>query len=147
MDSVDSSSYLHFPQSFFQAFADCSKRQQLLLVSPLLSCFTAFSALKQDPSICRSVFFFHFTLWSAGIAKFSSWQVLFLLIKTGCGLLTGIIFLVRLWFGHWAFVNMVKFYLLHNSQWITSPIQLCLVFFASLLYLLDMWLTISSVTI
>ena len=39
------------------------------------------------------------------------------------------IFSIRFWFRYIPFVNMVKFYLLHNSQWITFPIQSYLVFF------------------
>ena len=63
LDGFDSSSNLYFPKSLFQVFEGLFKGNWLQLVSLSPSCFTIFSALSQNPSICQS---FIFTLWSTG---------------------------------------------------------------------------------
>ena len=91
---------------------------------------------------------------------------LFLLTNTRSGRRTEIWLMIRLYFkipqnfvclifqdGFWvayiSFVRMVKFKLLHNSQWITLSTQSCLVLWslcANLLHSLIMWLIVSSLS-
>ena len=72
------------------------------MVSLPLSYSTAFSTLRQDQNICWSFRFFIFILWSAGTAKSTRWQILFLLINTWSGLLNPLLYfqmLCFLWIG------------------------------------------------
>ena len=110
---------------------------------------------------------FSFTLWSAGVAKSTRWQVLsFLLINTRSGLLARIRWSVCisksqriLWVSFsrmdsglcvYHLVAGWKFNFLHSYQWITFPTQSCLVLYslcASLLHSLTIWLTVSSLSL
>ena len=109
---------------------------------------------------------FSFTLWSAGITKSTTWQVLiFLLTITRSGHLTDIGLSVcnsksqrtlcvsfsrmdsELCIYHLFMWSNLNF--LHNSQWSTFSIQSCLVLFsfcANLLNSLIMWLIVSSLS-
>ena len=79
---------------------------------------------------------FSFILWSAGVYV--------------CYVCLCVIFSDRCWVVHIPFVCMVKFKLLHISQWITLPTQSCLVlysFCANLLHSLLMRLIIIIIII
>ena len=87
-----------------------------------------------------SLFFFSFTLWSAGKAKSTIWQVLFSccvprFFRTDFRLCKYHLFL-------WSNLNF-----LHNSRWMTLATQSYIVlysFFTNMLHLLIMWLIVSS---
>ena len=107
---------------------------------------------------------FSFILWSAGIAKSTILQILFLLlIIIKSGLLAEIRWSVCMSKSHWSLwvslsrtdTGLCIYYLfvwpnwnfLHISQWITLPAQSCLVLYsicANLLYSLIMRLMVSS---
>ena len=109
---------------------------------------------------------FRFILWSAGTAKSTILQILFLLlIIMRSGLLAGIRWSVCMLKSHrslcetfsWTGAGLCIYHLfiwsnwnfLHISQWITLPTQLCLAlysFCANLLHSLIMWLFISSLS-
>ena len=109
---------------------------------------------------------FRFILWSAGTAKSTILQILFLLlIIMRSGLLAGIRWSVCMLKSHRSWsesfsrtgTGLCIYYLfvwsnwnfLHISQWITLPTQSCLAlysFCANLLHSLIMWLIVSSVT-
>ena len=109
---------------------------------------------------------FRFILWSAGTAKSTILQILFLLlIMMRSGLLVGITWSVCMLKSHRSLcesfsrtgAGLCIYHLfvwsnwnfLHISQWITLPTQSCLAlysFCANLLHSLIMWLIVSSLT-
>ena len=98
---------------------------------------------------------FRFILWSAGTAKSTILQILFiLLIIMRSGLLAGIRWSVCMLKSHRSYASHFlgqapDWNFLHISQWITMPTQSCLAlysFCANLLHSLIMWLVVSSLS-
>ena len=109
---------------------------------------------------------FRFILWSAGTAKSTILQILFLLLITmRSGLLAGIRWSVCMLKSHWSLcesfsrtgAGLCIYHLfvwsnwnfLHFSQWISLPTQSCLALYSfceNLLHSLIMWLIVSSLS-
>ena len=130
LDGLIFFSDLQFLQSPFQV-------QQLQLVSLSPSCFTTFSALKQDPSICLFFYFLLFSLCGPLEQQNPLYDIPFFLINTRSSLLAGIGWSVCIWkFQRILSVSFTKtksglciyhlsvwpiFNLLHNFLWSLFP--------------------------
>ena len=122
---------------------------QLQLSPFLTSCSSAFSALRQGLSSCLVFRLLLFSMWSAGTAKSTIWQVLFLRIKTRIGSvciskfqkILCFIFLDKFCLVHISFVGMIKF--LSLAQFPVDHISNLVLFYlyVSLLLSLITWFT------
>ena len=126
-----------------------------------------FSSLSRSWYLSLFSLSFSFTLWSAGTAKSTIRQVLFIfffyfvdeheiwpsdrdqVICLYLKILEKYAFLIfhdGFWVAHIPFVHVVKFKLLRNSVWITSPTQVCLVLYSFCVNQLIIWLIASSLS-
>ena len=128
LDGIQTSSYFQFVQSLYQSFGNCTDRTNYLrnhrhFLVP--HSFFFFCSLSRYWNLSLFSLSFGFTLWLAGMAKFTIRQVLFFLwlslglvvlaeldfrlfLKISANLVS-LIILGRFWVVHIPFVRMVKF--------------------------------------